>query len=369
MAQGDSKVTVKIEGDADGLGRELKKADKGIAGLSASTKGLLAGAAFAGVTAGAIEFGQTALAEADRVGDATTRLELQLGDLSDDLVATADQYSNLGLSKQDVLEQEARFADIATGLGIVDAAIAGTADEVAATSAALALLGEGTIEGNVDLIGKAAGGSIKAYKELGIWIDEAAVAQQAMKDTGKTNEDQLTKGELATARLKLVMEALKPKLDAVASGQGDVESKTAAVQAKFETLQGEIGSALEGPLEDLLDWILSGIDGLGMLGDAIDGVKIDLKELPGPIGAAITQLRELLKLAGLIPDLQKGAGRVDKGGSSNGGSSSGGGSSGGGGGTFVPQSVNINVAPTGGADMEKAVVDALRAYNRKNGIL
>ena len=40
MASGDSKVTVRIEGDADGLGRELKKADKGIAGLSASTKGL-----------------------------------------------------------------------------------------------------------------------------------------------------------------------------------------------------------------------------------------------------------------------------------------------------------------------------------------
>jgi len=370
VASADSKVTVKIEGDADGLQRELKKADKGLAGLGASTKGLLAAGAFAGITAGALEFGQVALGEADRVGDATARMQLSLGDLSESLIDTADDFTDLGLSKQDVLEIEARFAEVATALGVPKDAIAELADEVATTAKAIELLGGADAATNVDLITKAAGGSIKAYKELGILVDENVVLQQALKDTGKPTTDMLTDQEIATARLNVVMELLKPKLDEVAGSEGDVEVKTAAIQAKFETLQGQIGQAIEGPLEDFLDWMIHGIEGLGLLGDAIDGVKIDLSEMAGPLGEAIRGLKVLLELAGLVQE--KGGNFVPKGSGLTG--PPGGGRSGGSSGPtvnpntgFVTSSVVVNVAPSGGADLERAVVTALRDHVRRNG--
>jgi phage-related minor tail protein len=140
MADATSTIRVKIEGDAKGLSNELQKSDKAVGGLGVSM-GKLAGAfALGAVAAGVAEFGSTALAEADRLGDATSRLELQLGDLSDELVTSAENFASLGGSAQDVLELEAAFADAATAVQLSDEAIVRFADDAAATALAIALL-------------------------------------------------------------------------------------------------------------------------------------------------------------------------------------------------------------------------------------
>lgn len=366
MARADSTVKVNIIGDSKGLQRELGKADKGIAGLGVSVKGLVAGAAFAGAAVAVTDFAQSALNESDRVGDAVTRLDLQIGDLSDQLVDASDDFAKLGQSQGDILELAAAFADTATALQLADPLIASFADDAAATAAAIALLGDQSADEVIDLIGKAAGGGAKALKALGISLTDAEVESRALADTGKLTAESLTDADLAAASYALVLEKLKPRLDAVAEGSGDVEQRQAEVEARFETLTGKIGAALEGPLNDLLGWILSGIDGWELFANRMDLVEQAARDMLGPLARVADALRTINDLirtgGGLLPNAGAiGIDDLERLRNSPTGS-------GGGGGAQKPN-VTIQVQPNGAADTERAVINALRDYNRRNGIL
>lgn len=362
MARADSTIRVNIIGDAKGLSKELAKADKGLAGFGASAKGLVGGIGLALAARELVDFAGDALAEADRLGDATKRLELQVGDLASQLVDTADEWSRMGQSTQDMLELEAAVVDVGTALGLTDAELVALADDAAATAAAIELLGGADAATNVDLIGKAAAGSAKAMRALGVSVSETDVVSLALATTGKTTAESLTKGELAAARYTLVLEALKPKLDAVAQGSGDVEQKQAELQARWETLTGRIGQGIEGPLNDLLGWILSGIDGLERLDEGIEAIRAEFLRAIGPVlafaGALEDVLFQILQIAahGMLPT----------GGTSGGG---GGGSGGGFGSQGSGGSISINVQALDSAAAERAVIDAMRAAAARNGEL
>ena len=122
----------------------------------------------------------------------------------------------------------------------------------------------------VDLIGKAAGGATKPLQDLNIAVDEGAVVQQALHDTGKDNPKMLTDSEKAAARFKIIMEKLNPVLGDATTGRADLQDKQAELRAKFENLQTKVGEALQGPLADLFDLLT---DMCRPIGPAIDGFK------------------------------------------------------------------------------------------------
>lgn len=360
MASARSIIRVAIIGDAKGLSKALKEGEADLGGFAGKAKkigGIIAGSL---AVAEIADFVNDALVEADRLGDATERLRIQLGDLSDPLVDAAGNFHDLGQSKQDILELAASFADTATALGVADPLIADFADDAAATAAAVALMGDQDAATVIDLIGKAAGGSDKALKALGVNLTEDAIAQQAMKDTGKDLPEQLTDTEKAAAAYKLILEQLKPKLDAATDGNADLEQKQKDVQAQFETLTGEIGTALEGPLSDLLTWILSGIDGLKKMDTFLDHVADSMRDAVGPIADVADALFDAA--AGLSAFLRLG-GPVKLKGTYQGG----GGSSGGPGMSGV--SFNVNVDAFSSKDAEQAIMDALRNATARSGEL
>lgn len=306
-ARADSTVRVNIIGDADSLKGALQASDRSIGGFARGNIAKLGGIVAGAFAVDAVfDFANTALAESDRVGDATTRLEEQLGDLSGPLIAAADKFADLGASQGDMLELEARLADLGTAAGIADEKLAPAAQSVASTAAALALLGDTDAATIVDQIGKAAGGSDRPLKELGINLTDAEVAARAMADTGKTNAGALTDGELAAARLALILEKLAPRVAEVTEGEKDLEGRQATLGAKWETFTGKVGQALEGPLNDLLDWILSGIDGLEHLGDFLAIVEQNFRDLLGPIARATDVLRDFVNLLGDAREANRG---------------------------------------------------------------
>jgi hypothetical protein len=353
VADANSTIRVNIIGDAKGLQTELGKADKGMAGL-ASNAGKLVGALALGTAAVAVtDFAQTALSESDRLGDATTRLELQLGSLSGELIEAADNFTKLGLSAQDVLELEAAFADAAVAIGLADQDIVRFADDAAATAGAIALLSDMSPEEVIAQIGKAADGSERAMKALGISVTDAEIEARALADTGKATADALTAGELAAASYALVLEELKPRLDEVAQGSGDVEQKQAELEAKWETLTAKIGAGIEGPLTDLLDWIIQGVEGLGMMDEFLELVEQSFRDFLGPVADAVQALEDFRRLLVDVLGLGGGSIKVPKTFSDSGG---------GGGGN-----VTLQVVPLDSADTERAVIEALKDYEARNG--
>lgn len=302
MARADSTIRVNIVGDTKSLQAATDKAESAVSGLGKLAGGLALGAGFAIGAEKALEFGQTALGEADRIGDATARLEAQLGKLAAPLEASATQFERLGQSRQDVLELEARVADFGASVGLAADKTAPLATNVAEAASALALIGVGGGDAAtiVDLIGKAAKGGEKPLAELGISLSDAEVATRAMKDTGKDLPAQLTDTELAAARFSLILEKLKPRIDDITGGEADLEQKQLELQAKFETFTGRVGEALEGPLTDLLTFLTDATGSTEDMKKALNDLLNAFTRLLGPLGAAIDGLRTFIDLASRV---------------------------------------------------------------------
>jgi hypothetical protein len=356
MARADSTVRVNIIGDAKSLQKATLQAEGAFGGIGkqALKVGAIVGGAFA--VDAVTDFAQTALGEADRVGDAITELEVTLGDLAQPIIDAADEFSHLGASEGDMLELANRITELGTASGLTKDQIAGLAIDAGEAATALSLLGDEDAATILEQIGKAGDGSARALLALGINVTEAEVEIRALADTGKASADALTESELAAARYELVLEALDPKVKAVTDGTADLEQKQKALEAKFETLTGKIGEAIEGPLSDLLSFTLSGIEGFELLATKLDAAGVSfgvvttaIKAMLAPIllvsdavGALIDQLNRL-RVFGDIPGAGGFKGRINAGGESK---------------------VNINVQGGSPEAIEQAVRDAVYRASR-----
>jgi hypothetical protein len=360
----DSTISVAITGDARSLIRELDKSGKKLGVFAGVTAAVSARAitSLESIGAGAVDFLAGSLGEADRLGDAVLRLTEKLGDAAPQAIELAKGFERFGLSKQDSAELAANFADFASALGLSADSIAPLTDDVLKTAGALSLITDQKPDEVIDLIGKAAAGSEKAMRALGIHVDESAVAAAALQASGKDNPKMLTDTELAAARLDAVLAALAPRMHAVADGEQDVEGKTRELQAKMESLQADIGKHLEGPYLQLLEWtsdLFSGLaalaGALGTLPDAFRGMIAPILDLLGPLARLADLLREVIGNLPLVGNGWGGGG--------------GGGGFGGGGNTAARSPVTVNVNGGDPVETERAVLSALTKYTGRNGQL
>jgi hypothetical protein len=243
MATGDSVIRVSIIGDAKKLTGALKEADQKTSGfLKSAAIGAGATIAAFGVVDKVTSFLSTSLDEAGRLADAMGRLTIQMGpEFTANLEKTAGNFSRIGASKQDILEMEAVFADFATTAGIADTKIAGVAESVAATAAALALSDDQGRDSSamLDLITKAAGGAAKAAKELGVTLIDGADA---------------------STQLDNILAQLNPKLRDATTGAQDFGDKSAEMEAKMESLSAELGTKLTPALNEVLAFFIKVVD-------------------------------------------------------------------------------------------------------------
>lgn len=283
MAIGDSIIRVSIIGDVRNLQQALVKADQSTGGLVKSLgKTFLA----LGAVREGFQFAQSSLDEADRLGDAMARLNDSIGvEFTNRLEDTADNFTRIGASSQDMLELEAIFAAFGTAAGIADPQIASFAESVAATATAFSLVDDQGRDASavMDLITKAAGGSEKAARELGV----------ALIDTKDP-----------TQQLANILAQLKPTLDAATTGTADLEQKQRELQAKVEDLSGKLGQQLEPALVSVLTVITDGIDDIG---GAIWGfqelTRVVVRfghDTLGPLANVRDALHDILNTLGLV---------------------------------------------------------------------
>ncbi len=297
-SRSNSIINVSIIGDAKKLIGAVQTADAATGGLvQSAAKVLIAGKV---VTKG-FDLVNDSLREADRRGDAIQRLERSIGKIDTaKLSDVASDFTAIGASGQDMLELEAIYADLAVSAGLAAPEISATATGLAESALAAAQVYDADPSQIIEAIGKAVGGQTRGIKEYGVDLTEAAVAQEAMRMTGKDLPKQLTDTELAAARVNLILAAFNPLVKTAADGSGDFAQQQDELGAKFEDVSGKIGEHLEGPLGGLLDWISdmvdaipAALDGWGMLGDAIvDAARFML----GPLGQVADVLRNIISL-------------------------------------------------------------------------
>lgn len=292
MARGDSTIRVSIIGDARKLVGALGDADRASGGLLASAgKVLVAGA----VIRQGFDLVGDALDQADRVGDATARLNIQLGEVNtQSLKDLSGEMSALGQSAPDVLELAANFADLASAAtDLTDAQIAQMAPDIIAVAAAVERLGGQSAEAGVTAIGK--------------FISGARGAQAAALELGL----EFNKDSTAAERFQQVMAALGPKVDQVAGATAGLDDKQAQLGAKWETFLATVGPGIEEHLSNVLDFIIDEVNaipgaiiGWQRLGAVIEG---GMRDALGPIARVNDLLQTML---GLLGQASRGLNRV-----------------------------------------------------------
>jgi len=282
VAKADSKITVSIVGDASKLSGSLDDANKQVGKFSGGIGKVATGIAALGAATVAVDFLKGATQEADRLGDAVTRLNAQLGPtLSADLEKASTGFTNLGASKQDILELEAAFVDAGTAMGQSGSALAGISQQAAILATKLSLVKDQDPSELLSLIAKAGGGASKAAKELGVTLID---------------------GANASTQLNNVLAQLQAKYGDVGEGALDLEQQQKKLDAELETfsatLGGPVSDALAGVvgfINDEIDAIPGAIQGWQMLGAAVEGFG---RTALGPLGNVRDALEGLSNLLG-----------------------------------------------------------------------
>jgi len=276
VARGDSIIRVSIIGDAKKLVGSLKEADKATGGLLKSSAVGIGGTLLAlGAVREGFDFLNDSTKEADRLGDALTRLRIQLGpNFTDQLSKTAEGFVDIGASKQDILELEANFADLGTTIGLTNDDIAATAPNVAAVATAISLLEDVDPSAVIEQIGRAANGSAKAALALGVSLVDT-------KDPA--------------VQLANILDQLKPKLDSVTTGSKDLEQQQRTLDAQVETLQANLGGPLSDALAEVLGWINNIVADIPQL-------ITDFQNFFGVIGQGLSPLARMVDILGQVAD-------------------------------------------------------------------
>jgi hypothetical protein len=275
MAQTVADLKVRFGADGvDTVEQAAARANKSVTGIGSSLKGVaqVAGGFLAAraITAGA----QAIRGQVSGAIDAASDLDESLNKNSvifGDNAAAVQKWaqgaaSNLGISRQQALETTATFGNLLKGAGVANKDLPKMSEHIVQAASDLASFNNASPEDTLQAIQSGIVGEVEPLRKYGILLSEAAVQQEAMSETGKTNAKELTNGEKAAARYNLIMKQL-------GDAQGDFQrtSKGLANQerilaARRKDVAATIGKLL---LPAQLAWTRAQLSMLGVVERAI----------------------------------------------------------------------------------------------------
>jgi hypothetical protein len=204
----------------------------------AASSGFLAGAAVIAITAKAVE-------EANANIEAAARAERVFGEASAELEHHAEGLAqSFGLSTTEALKFEGQIGNILSVSKL-------TADEIPQLSENLVKLGADMAAFNnvgLDVVLKAISlglvGNSRGLRQFGIELNAASVNAEALRETGKKNTDELTRGERVQARINLLFAQTINQQGAAARRSENLAQKTRTLRAEIQNLGDTVGKAL-----------------------------------------------------------------------------------------------------------------------------
>jgi len=273
MASASSVIRISIIGDTKGLDKSLSTAQGKIGGFAKGALGALAGVA---VIDKAFDFAQSSLAKADAFGDALDRIS---GTVSPEFASrindVAFDLTNFGLSADEVGTLAAHFADLATSAGATKDVLALATPDLLKVAAGVAATTGKTVDEVVDDIGKAVKGTVKPIAEYGVVLDKSLSPDQTIIS---------------------ILDQLKEKFPDAAEATNDYAGKQEALNAKWDNFSIKVGEALDGPLQGVLDFMITMIDrDVPKLADQIGDLGEDFGQMADAGLAAFDNLMKGLR--------------------------------------------------------------------------
>ena len=159
-------------------------------------------------------------------------------------------------TKQEAMEAAAGFGNIMTNLGMTSEAALKYSEDLVLVAAAQADFNNLPTTDVLSKITSALTGNYKGLQSLGIVLNEATIAEQALIDTGKENANELTDLEKKQAALKLIIEQSTTAVEKYKENTGSLVSMQGELKAKLEDVKTSIGQRLYPVAEQLFKKIV-----------------------------------------------------------------------------------------------------------------
>jgi hypothetical protein len=208
---------------------------------------------FAGLAGGVGALGTQALiGELRQAVDVTVNLGEQTNKVRQIFRASAPEIEawgettadSLGIANDQALEAVGTFGALFAETGRGAPEIARLAKDVVGLAADLASFNNTTVDDALIALRSGLSGEIEPLRRFQVFLTEAAVAQRALEDTGKSSAKQLTQGEKIMARYEIIVEKTAAAQGDFARTSQDQANQQRILAARLRNVQADIGKGL-----------------------------------------------------------------------------------------------------------------------------
>ncbi len=231
----------------------------------AASSGFLLGAAAVAVTAKAVEAANAEIEAAARVeqvfGENAATLEKHATGLAE----------SFGLSAEEALKFEGQIGNILKVSKVADDQIPALSEDLVKLAADMAVFNNVPLEQVLKAISLGLVGNSRGLRQFGVELNAAAVNAEALRESGKKNTDELTRGERVQARINLLEAQTILQQGAAARRTDSLAQKSRVLKAEIHNLGVEIGKTL---IPQLLEIVGDGAKVVGVLGKIAGASKV-----------------------------------------------------------------------------------------------
>lgn len=151
---------------------------------------------------------------------------------------------SFGLADDQALKFEGSIAEILHNVGVLPEQNQQLSQSLVQLAADMAAFAHVPVEDTLEAITLGVSGNSRGLRRYGIVVKETEVQQRALQETGKETVKQLTRQELALARVALIQERAANQSGAFAASAGHLAQQTKILTANLDSLQDTVGGAL-----------------------------------------------------------------------------------------------------------------------------
>lgn len=303
----------KIRAGLDSLGKGQAAAGQGATGLAKAFLGVNDGMGMAAVGAGVaataiIAVGAAAVAAGIRAGkaasaynEALNKSQVLFGESARVVQDFAENAADaLGMTSVEALDAAGSFGSMFRALGMGQGQAADMSVAMAKLASDMASFNNVDPSEMLQKLQSGLAGEAEPLRRVGVFLSEAAVQQEAFRQTGKTKADQLTETNKVMARYALILRQTALQQGDFARTADSPANAMRRISAGIEDIFRVAGESLMPELEPSLKAVLD------LLRDVREGVKVAFadpmtKEAIAALGSVFRGLIEVIRA--LLPYL------------------------------------------------------------------
>jgi hypothetical protein len=236
------------------------------------------GAALAG--AALVKFGADGVDAASDLNESVSKAGVVFGGAAASVVSFGDTAAtSLGQSKQQAIEAASTFGNLFVALKVGQRPAADMSTAMVKLASDLASFNNADPSQVLEDLRSGLLGESEPLRKYGVALNEAAVQQEAMRETGKRSATQLTEGEKVIGRYHLILANTTTAQGDFARTSGGLANQQRIAAAQAKDLSANVGKVL-------IPAVIGGTRAFNELAKPLGTVAEEFSKLPGPLQAA-----------------------------------------------------------------------------------